>query len=46
MRRAGKFREATKALLEEVDVKIEEKLKELDALQKEKAYLEKKLLES
>ena len=46
MRRAGKFREATKTLLEEVDIKIEEKLKELDALQKEKAYLEKKLLES
>jgi len=46
MRRTGKFREATKQLLEEVDVKIEEKVKELDALQKEKAYLEKKLLES
>ena len=45
MRRLGKLRDATKALLDEIEKKIEEKEAELEALRKEQSYLEKKLLE-
>ena len=46
MKRLGKLREATLALIEIINDKIEEKSKELSELEKEKAFLEKKLMES
>ncbi|OQB08308.1 MAG: hypothetical protein BWY21_01339 [Parcubacteria group bacterium ADurb.Bin216] len=46
MKRLGKLRDATKALIEILDEKIEDKKKEIAELEKERAFLEKKMLEN
>ena len=46
MKRLGKLRDATKTLIEILDEKIEDKKKELVELEKERAFLEKQMLEN
>lgn len=43
LRRTGKLKEATKAMIEELDTEIEKEEKYLDKIKAERAMLQKKL---